>query len=179
MKNTLPIIGYSSVLLPFLLVLFLLQACQEQSGDASEVQTSPVAISKKVLDSILESVDPVESALPQPEAPSVSEEVRAFLPTYPDAYTLLSYQLNPSEEFLAMVMEEAIPFSDMNNKIRFHFYRRTAAEQWHLIDSVALYEDGRKCFEVPPVVWRSLGDKDGFWAETEALRYGTANDHGA
>ena len=138
------------------ILLFLLFSCNVESESVSEME-APAAPS----DTLVHAAEVVE------EEP--------ILPAYSDKETLLSRELDPTEQYLAMVFEEAIEDDFAQNKTHIRFYQQASEAEWALIDSVVLFEEGRKCFEIAPVVWLPMGAQAGFLLETEAGRMGNAN----
>lgn len=97
------------------------------------------------------------------------------LPVYSSNENLLSKVVDSTEGYLVMVFEKEIEDDFSENKTNIRFYRREGATAWVPIDSVILFEEGRKCFSISPVTFLPLGEQSGFFVETEAGRYGTTN----
>lgn len=158
-KRLSPVHVFLQRFLVFLLFL-IFTAC----GTEPEV-VSDAAVSEKGVDSLT-------TAVPAEAEPTPEELV---LPAYSDKETLLSRELDPTERYLAMVFEEEIEDDFAQNKTHIRFYRRENSSDWVAIDSVILFEEGRKCFSISPAAFLPLGEQSGFFVETEAGRMGTAN----
>lgn len=96
------------------------------------------------------------------------------LPSIPNNETLLSSQLDPTGDYLAMVFAEELEDDFAQNKTNIRVYRREDKSEWGFIDSVVLFEEGRKSFSISSVAFLPLGAQSGFLVETEAGRMGTA-----
>lgn len=154
----------------FILIMILLVACGPNSKKTPPTGSLP-AQSADTLNT--DSPDALEDI--QTKAKEAIPSGNLNLPVYSSNENLLSKEVDSTEKYLVMVFEEEIEDDFAENKTNIRIYSRDGTTDWVVIDSVILFEEGRKCFSISPVTFLPMGEQSGFFVETEAGRYGTAN----